>query len=121
MSSMFADPEGTQIFKELLQNADDAKASELVLLLDKRTHGTATLSSPDMEHWQGPALLVFDDAEFKPDDVKSLQRPADSGKKLDFTKTGNQFHEHQQLDFFANITRTNRKIRCWIQFSVPPD
>jgi hypothetical protein len=30
------DPEGTQIFKELLQNADDAKASELVLLLDKR-------------------------------------------------------------------------------------
>jgi hypothetical protein len=33
---VFPDPEGTQIFKELLQNADDAKASELVLLLDKR-------------------------------------------------------------------------------------
>lgn len=33
-------PEGTSIFKELLQNADDAKASTVGFCLDHRSHGT---------------------------------------------------------------------------------
>ena len=33
-------PEGTSIFKELLQNADDAKASSVSFCLDHRSHAT---------------------------------------------------------------------------------
>ena len=38
-------PLGIGIFFELLQNADDAKASEVALLLDERSHGATGLLS----------------------------------------------------------------------------
>ena len=58
-------PEGTQIFKELLQNADDAKARDMVFCLDMRQHPTTNLVGDGLAAWQGPALLVFDSAVFR--------------------------------------------------------
>ena len=97
------DTDGTQILKELLQNADDADASEVVFLLDRRHHpkGSIMFYEPGagggeqlppvekgLEQWQGPALLVFDDKPFRAEDFESLQTPANSAKKTDYTKTG---------------------------------
>ena len=44
------------MLKELLQNADDAKATKMYCILDKRTHGGEGLLSENWKKLQGPAL-----------------------------------------------------------------
>lgn len=79
-----------QLLNELLQNADDAGATEFKVLLDGRTgvHKTQSLLSPELARTQGPALYQFDDAEFNPEDYESIQRVGDGTKMGDPTKTG---------------------------------
>ena len=50
----YSDP--LDIFKEMIQNADDAGASEIEFILDVRQHETEKALSE--KHLQGPALLV---------------------------------------------------------------
>lgn len=59
---------------ELLQNADDAGASSLTLLLDDASYPTASILAPAMAAWQGPALLVANDALFSPSDFANISR-----------------------------------------------
>lgn len=67
-------PEGTAIFKELLQNADDASASEFALLLDARTsHGHERLLFPSLDSIQGPSLFAYNDAVFTDADFDAIQ------------------------------------------------
>ena len=42
-------PRGITVLKELLQNADDAKATKMYVILDMRMHGTEKLPSSE---WQ---------------------------------------------------------------------
>ena len=56
--------EGVGVFKELIQNADDAGASKVRFLVDWRQSSKQSLLSPDMEHCQGPALWAYNDAVF---------------------------------------------------------
>ena len=74
-------PEGTAIISELLQNADDAGATEFSLCLDTRQHGTAALFHPEMEALQGPALLAYNNATFTQSDFTAIQRIGDSLKR----------------------------------------
>ncbi|XP_063069584.1 sacsin-like isoform X2 [Engraulis encrasicolus] len=46
-------PDGGQILKELIQNADDAGASEVVFIHDERTYGRDSLWSEDLDKYQG--------------------------------------------------------------------
>ena len=62
------------VIKELLQNADDAKAKQLYFILDKRNHGTNKIPSVNWKDLQGPALLVWNDMGFSPDDLKGIQK-----------------------------------------------
>ena len=62
------------ILKELLQNADDAKATKMYIILDKRTHGMDKLPSDEWKDLQGPALLVWNDSTFQEKDFKGIQR-----------------------------------------------
>ncbi|GIL85241.1 hypothetical protein Vretifemale_13849, partial [Volvox reticuliferus] len=55
-------PEGPGVLMELLQNADDAGATSLELMLDDTTYPSGSILSPAMAVWQGPALLVANDA-----------------------------------------------------------
>jgi sacsin len=48
-------PEGTAVLKELLQNADDAGASEVKLVYDLRSHSTDNLLYPG--RWFPPWIL----------------------------------------------------------------
>ena len=67
-------PFGITILKELLQNADDAKAQKIYFILDERTHGTGSLISAEWEELQGPALLVWNNSTFTEKDLKGIQQ-----------------------------------------------
>lgn len=74
-------PEGTAVLKELIQNADDAKARTVCFTLDLRTHDSSSLFGPKLSGFQGPSLLVYNDAVFSKEDFISIQRLGDSIKK----------------------------------------
>eukprot|EP00930_Biecheleria_cincta_P069650 TRINITY_DN57364_c0_g1_i1.p1 TRINITY_DN57364_c0_g1~~TRINITY_DN57364_c0_g1_i1.p1 ORF type:complete len:1669 (-),score=270.95 TRINITY_DN57364_c0_g1_i1:122-5128(-) len=89
---------GPGVFRELLQNADDAGARRLVLLADGNSyagHGTGLLDAR-LEAWQGPAICAFNDAEFSDSDFDGICRVGASGKRGDESKIG-----HYGLGFNA--------------------
>lgn len=75
---MYAD--GPGIFFELVQNAEDAGASEVSFLLDKTQYGTSSLLSPEMADWQGPALYCFNNSIFSPQDLYAITRIGQESK-----------------------------------------
>ena len=85
-------PAGTSTLREFLQNADDAGASRFVLSLDTQSYpATTPLLYPGLESGGalGPALLVYNDALFTPDDLAAIQRVGDSLKHAEASgKTG---------------------------------
>ncbi|XP_030053603.1 sacsin-like [Microcaecilia unicolor] len=81
-------PDGGQILKELIQNADDAGAREVIFLHDERAYGTENLYSEDLQNFQGPALLAYNDALFSPEDWKGIQSTGNSVKLKDPNTVG---------------------------------
>lgn len=75
---MYAD--GPGILFELVQNAEDAGASEVMFLLDKTQYGTSSVLSPEMADWQGPALYCFNDSIFSPQDLYAISRIGQDSK-----------------------------------------
>ena len=82
--------DGFAIFKELIQNADDAGATEVVFIYDERQNEDhmQTLLHTNMKRWQGPALWVYNDANFTRDDFKNLSNLGASSKAMDSQKIG---------------------------------
>ena len=76
------------LFKELIQNADDAGASEISFLYDETGYGTSSLMSPSLDIFQGPALYCYNNAEFTKNDWKGIQRLMRSNKKDNPLKVG---------------------------------
>ena len=66
--------DGLAVLKELIQNADDAGASEIRFLYDERTNQDAQKSLLDqgMKDLQGPALWTYNDAVFTDNDFESI-------------------------------------------------
>ncbi|KAK9969888.1 hypothetical protein ABG768_028029 [Culter alburnus] len=81
-------PDGGQILKELIQNADDAGASRVVFIHDERHYGTQSLWTEELGQYQGPALYAFNDAAFTEEDWEGIQRVGRSIKQDDPTKVG---------------------------------
>ncbi|XP_072127761.1 sacsin-like [Mobula birostris] len=81
-------PDGGQILKELLQNADDAEANEVVFIFDERTYGSTSLFMKDLKKFQGPALIVYNDSVFSEEDWNSIQTTGISNKRNDPSKVG---------------------------------
>ena len=80
--------EGVGVFRELVQNADDAGANEVQFVLDWRSHPTERVLSSGMAECQGPALLVYNDAVFTDDDLQNISKLAGATKKEDLEKIG---------------------------------
>lgn len=80
-------PKGLGLVKEFLQNADDAGATYLRVLYDRRQH-TGTLPDPEMDVALGPALLFVNDRSFDLEDIRRIHRISDSGKVADAGRTG---------------------------------
>ena len=81
-------PEGTQVLGELLQNADDAGASEFCLMLNKRQYGSKSVLSNGLSKMQGPALYCYNDAVFQPHDFENLARLGQGSKLGKLATTG---------------------------------
>ncbi|KAL8483693.1 hypothetical protein ACS0TY_026393 [Phlomoides rotata] len=75
---MYAD--GPAVLFELVQNAEDAGASNVTFLLDKSHYGTSSLLSPEMGDWQGPALYCFNDSVFSSQDLYAISRIGQESK-----------------------------------------
>ena len=76
------------ILKELLQNADDSKATRMYVILDKRKHGTKKLPSNEWKDLQGPSVLVWNDSIFSESDIKGIQALGLGSKRSDAETIG---------------------------------
>ena len=76
------------VFKELVQNADDAGATEVKFLIDWRQHNLDLLFTKEMRHWQGPALYAYNNSVFSPDDFENIRQIGAGTKLTDPTKIG---------------------------------
>lgn len=81
-------PKGVGLFKEFLQNADDAGASELNVVLDLREHPKDSLPNSQMRSLQGRSLIFVNDRVFTNEDWEKIQDIGNSGKAMDIAKTG---------------------------------
>ena len=82
--------DGFSVLKELVQNADDAGATEVRFLYDERTNEDAKtwLLNEGMKECQGPALWVYNDAVFADEDFKSIEKLSGATKEQDTEKIG---------------------------------
>ena len=76
------------IIKELLQNADDSKATEVEFILDYRNHNTEKVLSDEWKRLQGPALIVANNGKFTSNDLEAIQKLGEGNKSRDRLKTG---------------------------------
>ena len=76
------------VFKELIQNADDAGATEVKFLIDWRAHNTRKLLTKGMAKWQGPALYAYNNKTFSEEDLQNICKVAGATKRQDHTKIG---------------------------------
>ncbi|GES93021.1 histidine kinase-like ATPase [Rhizophagus clarus] len=78
------------LFKEFLQNADDAGATQFSVFVDERApqHYSQNLFSDEMICWQGPAIWIYNNAMFTDDDFRSLLKLGTGGKSNDDKKIG---------------------------------
>lgn len=76
------------VFQEIIQNADDAGATEIHFINDPRQHETTRVLSEQWKDLQGPALCVFNDCAFTEEDIEGIQRLGIGGKMNNPEKTG---------------------------------
>ena len=78
--------------QEIIQNADDAMATEVRFFLDYRrdvqTVSPLLSSCADLHRFKGPSLLAYNNAGFKKIDWEGIQRPKRSVKAQDCLKVG---------------------------------
>ena len=74
--------------QEIIQNADDAGARVVRFYLDHRQHGRSTLVHPEIARFQGPALLSYNDAQFREEDWEGIQNLQMSNKAENPFKVG---------------------------------
>ena len=73
------------ISQELIQNADDAGATEVKFLFDSRDNafGTSSLVNVGLSKFQGPALYVYNNGLFKAQDWVGIESIMQGSKKKD--------------------------------------
>ena len=81
-------PLDVTLLKEFLQNADDAKASKVFVILDKRQHNGKFVPSDKWSELQGPALLIWNDKDFQDEDLAGIQSLGVGSKRTDSESIG---------------------------------
>ena len=80
-------PAGTCL-RELLQNADDARATEIEFVLDTKSYKNGPLLSEALWEFHGPAILIRNNSVFTDEDFESISSVGDSRKRDDASTTG---------------------------------
>jgi len=81
-------PEGQQPFHELIQNADDAKATTVRFVFSSKQYGCSSLLGEALKLWQGPSLYCFNDSVFSEKDFRNIARIGQTSKLNSFDMTG---------------------------------
>jgi hypothetical protein len=81
-------PPGIGIFQEFIQNADDAGASWVQIVLDRRSFYGDQLPSPTMSELMGPSLMIYNDRVFSDNDLEGIQQIGMGSKGQQLSKTG---------------------------------
>ncbi|CAD5126573.1 unnamed protein product [Dimorphilus gyrociliatus] len=82
-------PNDGTIIKEIIQNADDAGATEIQFILDDNEYGDEKIFGDSWKPLQKcPALLVYNNGKFQNEDFKGIQKLGEGSKKADVTKVG---------------------------------
>ncbi|XP_055955035.1 sacsin-like, partial [Patella vulgata] len=76
------------ILKELLQNADDAGATEVIFIKDFRQLETNSLPDDKLSQIQGPALCIYNNTCFSERDLNGIQALGSGSKRDEMLKTG---------------------------------
>ena len=74
--------------KELLQNADDAQATEVWFIKDPRHHPDERVFEDIWKPLQGPALCVYNNKPFRNEDIEGIRNLGEGSKGDDPNKTG---------------------------------
>ena len=83
-------PDGGQILKEIIQNAEDAEASQMKILYDERcvNQSDGSKGKSFQKYFKGPALCVYNNAQFTKEDWQGIQMINSSVKEFDPVKIG---------------------------------
>ena len=74
--------------QELIQNADDAGATQVQFFVDHRQHGCSNLVKPSLASFQGPSLISANNVMFSEQDWEGIQNLQQSIKAEDPFKVG---------------------------------
>ena len=81
-------PHFFDVFKELVQNADDAGASVISFILDNRNHKCKKLFTKEFSALQGPALCCYNNKIFTENDLEALKSLGVGNKENQISQTG---------------------------------
>jgi hypothetical protein len=99
------------VFKEMLQNAEDAGASEFAVVFDKRSFGKQTLVNESLSAFQGPSLLIYNNSIFTDDDIRGIQQLGVPNKLASLSKIGrfaigfNSVYHFTDLPSFVSLDK----------------
>lgn len=77
-----------QLISEMIQNADDAHATEIAFILDFQNYPTEKVIDKKMENLQGPALLVWNNSAFRTEDWDNICKLGGATKQDQSDKIG---------------------------------
>ena len=81
-------PEGPRQLNELIQNADDAKATVVRFVVSKKQHDKSSVLGQKLIDWQGPALYCYNDSTFSSRDFQNLAKIGQASKLEKLSTTG---------------------------------
>lgn len=93
---------GTVCLKEMLANSDDAKATRFTVCLDKSSYQRSKLLDEKMAPWQGPAVIVHNDALFTDEDCEAYTRKVGDSSKLADANTVGKFGKGAMTAYYLS-------------------
>ncbi|XP_053402673.1 sacsin-like [Mercenaria mercenaria] len=110
-------PDGGQILKEVIQNAEDAEAVEVQIVYNgRRINDTTGEATPAYNRFfKGPSLCIYNDAVFAEKDWDGIRMIYSSVKEDDPLTVG-----RFGLGFKSVFQKTEKFMSNYISFSILP-
>lgn len=105
---------GDVCLREALANADDARATEFVICLDKSQYATEDLLSNQMSVLQGPSLLLCNNAAFSDQDWDGYTSKVGKSYKASDDQTIGRFGKGALTVYsLTDVIQVSFVSSCW--------